>query len=54
MRKETIKLINKREKLFSVYRRTNRLINLDRYKLVRNKIISAIHSEKASETRAKL
>ena len=31
IRKETIKLINKREKLFSVYRRTNRLINLDRY-----------------------
>ena len=36
MGKETIKLINKREKLFSVYCRTNMLIDLDRYKLVRN------------------
>ena len=29
MRKETIKLINKMEKLLSVYHRTNRLIDLD-------------------------
>ena len=54
MRKETIKLINKREKLFCVYPRTNRLIDLDRYKLVKNQINSAILSDKVSETKAKL
>ena len=53
MRKETIKLINKKKKLFSVYRRTNRLIDLDRYKLVRNQVNSAIRSNKVSETKAK-
>ena len=54
MKKETIKLINKRDKLFSVYHRTNRLIDLDRYKLVRNQVNSAIRSDKVSETKAKL
>ena len=54
MRKETIKLINKREKLFSVYRKTNMLIDLDRYTLVRNLVNSAIRSDKVSETKAKL
>ena len=54
MRKETIKLINKREKLFSVYHTTNRLTNLDRYKLVRSLVNGAIHLDKVSETKAKL
>ena len=45
--KGNIKLINKREKLF-------RLIDLDKYKLVRNKVNSAIRSDKVSETKAKL
>ena len=54
MRKKTIKLINNSEKLFSVYRRTNRLIDLDRYKLVRNQISSAICLDKVSEIKAKL
>ena len=38
MRKETIKLVKKREKLFIVYRRTNRLMDVDRYQLVRNQV----------------
>jgi len=56
MRKETIQLINEGEieKLFSIYRRRNMLIDLDRYKLVRNQVISAIRSDKVSETKAKL
>ena len=54
MRKKTIKLINKREKLLSVYRRTNKLINLDKYKLVKNQVNSTSHSDKVSETKAKL
>ena len=54
MRKETIKLINKREKLFSVYRRTNRLIDLDRYKLVSDQVNSAIRLDRVSEIKAKL
>ena len=54
MRKETIKLISTREKLLNVYCRTNRLIALDIYKLVRNKVNSALHSGKVSETKGKL
>ena len=46
--------VNKQEGEASVYRRTNRLIDLDRYKLVRNQVNSAIHSDKVSETKAKL
>ena len=47
------KLINK-EKLFRFYHRTNTLIDLDRYKLVRNQVNSAIRSNKVSETQAEL
>ena len=54
MRKVTIKLIKKWEKLLIAYRRTNRPIDLDRYKLVRNQVNSAIRSDKVSATKAKL
>ena len=35
------------------YRRTNRLMDLERYKLVRNQVNSAIRSDKVNENKTK-
>ena len=38
--------INKRERLYNIYRRTGRIINQDNYKKIRNQVSAMIHSDK--------
>ena len=49
MKKETKKLINKRERLFRVYSRTRRELDFEKYKKIRNEVTAAIRRDKLQD-----